>query len=177
MADLHVAPTEQLAEPFRLELRAFLDTAFPDDFSDDDWAHTLGGVHVWISDLQGLISHGSLVERRIVFSDQPLGVGYVEGVATVAAHRRQGYGTSVMKQIGRLIRERFPVGVLSSTTHAFYETLGWERWRGKTFVDGPSGWEHTPRDDGDIMILRTPRTPNLDLDGKITCDWRSGDVW
>ena len=82
-----------------------------------------------------------------------------------------------MREIGQLIRERYSVGALSTETQAFYETLGWERWRGKTFVDGPSGRQHTPNDDGDIMILRTPHSPDLDLDGNITCDWRSGDVW
>jgi hypothetical protein len=27
------------------------------------------------------------------------------------------------------------------------------------------------------MILRTSRSPRLDLDGAIVCDWRLGDVW
>jgi aminoglycoside 2'-N-acetyltransferase I len=38
-----VAPTERLREPFLVELRALLDAAFPDDFSDEDWDHSLGG--------------------------------------------------------------------------------------------------------------------------------------
>jgi aminoglycoside 2'-N-acetyltransferase I len=82
-----------------------------------------------------------------------------------------------MKHIGELICERYALGALSTGTHAFYETLGWERWRGPTFVDSPRGRERTPDDDGDIMILRTPRSPGLDLDGDIVCDWRLGDVW
>ena len=177
VAELHVALTEQLGESFLRELRALLDAAFPGDFSDDDWAHALGGVHVWVSGPEGLISHGSLVERTLVFSHEPLRVGYVEAVATNAVHRREGHGSAVMRQIGELIRERYSVGALSTGTHAFYEALGWERWRGKTFVDGPGGIEQTPNDDGDVMILRTRRSPELDLDGHITCDWRSGDVW
>ena len=82
-----------------------------------------------------------------------------------------------MKHIGELIREHYTLGVLSTGTHAFYRTLGWENWRGPTFVDGPGGRERTPDDDGDVMILRTPRSPRLDLDGEIVCDWRPGDVW
>jgi hypothetical protein len=27
------------------------------------------------------------------------------------------------------------------------------------------------------MILRTSRSPALDLDGDNVCDWRLGDVW
>ena len=82
-----------------------------------------------------------------------------------------------MKHIGELIRERYSLGVLSTGTLALYKTPGWERWRGPTFVDGPSGRKRTPGDDGDVMILRTPRSPRLDLDGEIVCDWRLGDVW
>ena len=82
-----------------------------------------------------------------------------------------------MGRIGELIQESYPLGVLSTGAYAFYESLGWERWRGPTFVDGPAGRVRTPADDGDIMILRTPRSPQLDLDGAIVCDWRLGDVW
>lgn len=174
---LHVAPTERLREPFLVELRALLDAAFPDDFSDEDWDHSLGGLHVWVSGPAGPISHGALVERTLVLSGSALTVGYVEAVATVAAHRREGHGTAVMRRIGRLIGERYALGALSTGTHAFYETLGWERWRGKTFVDAPGRRRRTPDDDGDIMILRTGRSPALDPDGDIVCDWRSGDVW
>jgi aminoglycoside 2'-N-acetyltransferase I len=177
MADVRMAPTERLTDAFLHELRGFLDVAFPGDFSEDDWAHSLGGVHAWIRGPEGLICHGSLVERSLGFSSGRLRVGYVEAVATLAARRREGHATSVMRRIGDLIRERYPLGALSSSTHAFYETLGWEHWRGKTFVDGPDGYESTPQDDGDIMILRTPRSPDLDLDSDIVCDWRSGDVW
>jgi aminoglycoside 2'-N-acetyltransferase I len=124
-----------------------------------------------------LISHGSLVERTLVCSGQTLQVGYVEAVATAASERRKGHGARVMKHIAELIRERHPLGALSTGTHAFYRTLGWETWRGPTFVDGPRGRERTPVDDGGVMILRTPRSPRLDLDGEIVCGWRPGEVW
>ena len=78
-----------------------------------------------------------------------------------------------MRRIGELIRNRYALGGLSTGAYAFYEPLGWERWRGPTFVDRPSGRERTPGDDGDVMILQTPRSPLLDLDGDIVCDWQS----
>ena len=171
------APTDALTESFLRDVRTLLDDAFEGDFSDDDWAHSLGGVHVWVSGPTGVISHGSLVERSLVLGSHSLRVGYVEAVATLAGYRHQGYGTRVMEQIGELIRARHPLGALSTGAHAFYENLGWERWRGETFVEGPRRCERTPGDDGDIMILRTPRSPHLDLDADISCDWRRGDVW
>jgi aminoglycoside 2'-N-acetyltransferase I len=177
MVTLHAAPSDALASPFLRDLRSMLDTAYEGDFSDEDWAHAIGGVHVWLTGPHGAISHGSLVGRTLVSSGLTLRTGYVEAVATAAPHRRHGHAAAVMKHIGELIRRHYVLGALSTGTHAFYEPLGWERWRGPTFVDGPRGRERTPDDDGGVMILRTSRSPRLDLDGGIVCDWRMGDVW
>ncbi len=177
MVEIHTASTDALSPSFLRDLRTLFDAAFGGDFTDHDWHHALGGVHVWVTGSHGLISHGSLVERTLVCSGETLRVGYVEAVATKESYRRQGYGARLMSRIGALIRARYALAALSTGTHAFYETLGWERWLGPTCVDGPSGRERTPADDGDVMILRTPRSPRLDLDGDIMCDWRVGDVW
>ena len=177
MIALHTASTEALSTSLRQDLRTLLDAAFDGNFTDHDWDHAIGGTHVWVTDTDGLISHGSLVERMLVCAGEPLRVGYVEAVATRESYRRHGHGASVMRRIGELIVEHYSLGALSTGTHAFYATLGWKRWRGPTFVDGTDGRKRTPADDGDIMILRTPRSPRLDLDGAIVCDWRPGDVW
>ena len=175
--DVRLTHTADLDAAARDAIRALLDAAFDGDFSDHDWEHALGGLHVWVSGPDGVIGHGSVVARTLVCSGERLRVGYVEAVATSAAHRRQGHGTAVMRRLGDYIQAQVPLGVLSTGTPAFYETVGWERWRGPTFVDGPTGRARTPDDDGDIMILRSPRSPRLDLDGDIVCDWRRGDVW
>ena len=177
MVALHTAPTDALAPSVLRNVRLLLDTAFDGDFTDDDWTHTIGGVHVWVADSDRVLSHGALVDRTLIGAGTRLNVGYVEAVATAAAYRRQGYGSRVMKQIGELIHKRYPLGALSTGTHAFYQALGWKRWRGPTFVDSPDGRVRTPGDDGDVMILRTPQSPRLDLDGEVVCDWRVGDVW
>ena len=177
MVALHAASTDAMAPSLLRDIRTLLDTAFGGDFTEADWDHAIGGCHVWLSGPRGVVSHGSLVERTLVCSGQTLRVGFVEAVATEPSHRRRGHGATVMCRIGELIRAGHPLGVLSTGTHAFYTTLGWERWRGPTFVDGPDGQQRTPADDGDVMILRTPQSPTLDLDGDIVCDWRPGDVW
>jgi aminoglycoside 2'-N-acetyltransferase I len=159
------------------DLRTFLDAAFEGDLTDEDWDHAMGGVHVWLTGSRGLVSHGSLVERTLECSGHTLRVGYVEAVATAADHRRKGHGSAVMTRIGELIRERYALGALSTGTPAFYQALGWEHWRGPTFVDGPRGRERTPDEDEGVMVLRTSRSPRLDLEGEVVCDWRSGDVW
>jgi aminoglycoside 2'-N-acetyltransferase I len=177
MVALDSASTAALSPRFLRDLRTFLDDAFAGAFTDDDWAHAQGGMHVWLVDSRGLISHGSLVERTLICSNHTMRVGYVEAVATAEAHRRKGYGTIVMKRLDELIRARYQLGVLSTGAHSFYESLGWERWRGPTFVNGPRGHERTPEDDGGIMILRTQRSPIMDVSGEIVCDWRAGAVW
>jgi aminoglycoside 2'-N-acetyltransferase I len=177
MFTLHEAPTAALTPSPIAEIRALLADAFEGDFSADDWAHSTGGLHVWVRGPAGVICHGSLVERTLVCDGQALRVGYVEAVATATTHRRQGHGAAVMRRIGDHLAARYALGALSTGTPAFYAPLGWELWRGPTFVDGPGGRERTADDDGGVMILRTARTPVLDLDGDIVCDWRPGDVW
>ena len=171
------AHTDTLSQSFLQDVRALLDAAFDGDFTNEDWNHALGGVHVWTASPRGIVSHGSLVPRVLVCAGHTLQVGYVEAVATAPPYRRQGHGRAVMTHIGGLIRDRYALGVLSTGSHAFYEALGWERWRGPTFVDGPGGRRRTSEDDGGVMIFRTPRSPHLDFDGEIVCDWRPGDVW
>ena len=177
MVTLHAAPSDALSTPFLKDLRTFLADSFPGNFSDEDWAHTIGGIHVWSSDSAGLVSHASLVERTLQCAGKTVRVGYVEAVATRASNRRRGYGTAVMKHIGDLIRNGYELGALSTGAPGFYAPLGWEAWRGPSFVDSPRGRERTADDDGSIMILRTPRSPALDLDQAIICDWRGGEVW
>lgn len=177
MVTLRAAASHTLDSSFLSDLRTFLEAAFDGDFGDADWAHAIGGDHVWVIGSAGLISHASLVERALVCNGRTIRAGYVEAVATAAPFRRSGHGTSVMQRIGELIGERYELGALSTGTPAFYQTLGWELWNGPTFVNGPRGRERTPNDDGSVMILWTTRTPRLNLNGEIMCEWRPGDVW
>ncbi|MFN8058562.1 MAG: GNAT family N-acetyltransferase [Vicinamibacterales bacterium] len=177
MVTLHTASTAELTPSVVHGIRTLLDEAFDGAFTSDDWTHACGGVHVWLDGPSGVVSHGALVERTLVCAGHTLRAGYVEAVATARVHRGQGHGTVVMQHIGDLIRGRHPIGALSTGAHAFYEALGWERWRGPTSVDSPAGRQRTPNDDGGVMILRTPWTPALEVSAEIVCDWRSGDVW
>ncbi len=159
-----------------------MDRAFgtgDEGFEEDDWQHALGGQH-FVLDLDGeIVSHASVVERVLEIGGRAFRTGYVEAVATSPDRQGGGLGSIVMEAVGSLIRASYELGALGTGRHAFYERLGWERWRGPAFVrraDG-DGLERTPDDEGDIRILRTPASHPFELTEPISCDWRPGDVW
>ncbi|MDB4957449.1 MAG: family N-acetyltransferase [Myxococcales bacterium] len=178
MSDVRVVHSHKLSDPDREALRRLLDEAYQGDFSDDDWAHALGGWHVLVGDAASPIAHASVVERRMIVGARELRAGYVEAVATLRARQRTGLGTTVMETIGNLIRSRFDVGLLSTGEHSFYERLGWERWRGPSYVRGTGGTAARSTDDDDgIMVLRCAASLDLDATAAIACEMRSGDSW
>ena len=50
-------------------------------------------------------------------------------------------------------------------------------WRGLTSVRTDDGTYRTSGEDGYILVLPTPSSPDLDLTADISCEWRPGDVW
>jgi aminoglycoside 2'-N-acetyltransferase I len=159
-------------------VRALLDAAFEGEFDDDDWDHALGGWHTVARDPSGhVVGHGSVVARTLTVGDDELRCGYVEAVATSPAHRRTGVGSAIMTALADVITERFELGVLSTGEHPFYERLGWERWRGPTFVRRGGVTERTADEDAGIMVLRVRPGVATDPTVRIVCDDRCGDAW
>lgn len=177
---LCVMGTIEMSREERTKLRAMFDAAWGDkdgEFSDDDWASATGGTHFLLEIDSTIVSHASVVDRVLETGGRELQTGYVEAVATGPEHQRRGYATEVMRAVGSFIDERYELGALDTGLTAFYESLGWEPWRGPTHVRTERGVIGTPDEDGLVMIRRTPTTPGLDLDAPISCDWRPGDVW
>ena len=56
-----------------------------------------------------------------------------------------------------------------------YARLGWEFWRGPLFIRRADRLIPTP--DEDVMILRLPKTPPLDLEAPLSAEWREGELW
>ena len=180
MPDLRVVATEDLTAEELHDLRGMLEGAFAGAFegglTDQDWDHTLGGIHLLLLD-HGLISHAAVVPRVLMADDSPIRTGYVEGVATSREHRHRGHASEVMRETAKIIHACYELGALATGVPDFYMRLGWELWRGPTGVDSPGGRQWTPDEDGAVMILRTPATADLDAAGPLICDWREGDVW
>jgi len=174
-------PTDALS-PNEIEvIRAVLDAAFWDDederFTEEDWQHSIGGLHV-VLELDGrIVSHASVVERELQVAGRPLRTGYVEAVATAPGFQGRGYGTRVLEVIGGAIDDGYELGALGTGEIGFYERLGWRVWQGPTSVRTAVGERRTPDEDGGIMVLLTRATPPIDLGAPISCEWRPGDVW
>ncbi|MBA3279582.1 MAG: GNAT family N-acetyltransferase [Geodermatophilaceae bacterium] len=177
MAAVRTAHTAQLSRDELRAIRELLDEAFDGDFTDQDFDHSLGGMHALVWEESRLVGHGSVVMRRLWHAGHALRTGYVEGVAVRADRRRHGYGDAVMARLEELIRYGYVLGALSSSEAAldFYAARSWQLWTGTASVVSPRGLERTKEEEGGIYVL--PVSVALDPDGDLACDWRDGDVW
>jgi aminoglycoside 2'-N-acetyltransferase I len=151
--------------------------AFAGEFPDDDWDHSLGGMHALIFHHGALIAHAAVVQRRLLHQGTALRCGYVEGVAVREDWRGQGLATALMDAVEQVVRGAYQLGALSSSEMGrhMYTSRGWVPWRGSTSVLAPAGLTRTP--DGDRSLFVLPITVELDTAADIACDWRDGDVW
>ncbi|WP_082958217.1 GNAT family N-acetyltransferase [Mycobacterium alsense] len=179
-AQVHTARlihTADLDGEARQRVREMVTTAFAGDFTDDDWEHTLGGMHALIWDHGALIGHAAVVQRRLLYRGNALRCGYVEGVAVREDLRGQGLARALLDGVEQVIRGAYQVGAVRSSDIArrAFVARGWLPWRGPTSVLAPTGPTRTPGDDGTIFVL--PVGITLDPSADLMCDWRAGDVW
>src|SRR3954451_5817471 len=96
--------TPELSDAEIAAIRSILWAAFADEgpheqFTEHDWEHGLGGIHV-VLDVDGEIaSHAALVTRELQVAGRPLRTGYVEAVATAPSLQRLGHGSAVMRDV------------------------------------------------------------------------------
>lgn len=176
--DLRLVRSDRLTASERRALRALLDAAFEGDFTDDDWNHGLGGWHAVMALGDEVVAHGSVVPRTLWIGRHAFRAGYVEAVAVTPSRQRGGLGTGVMRALTDLVCREFELGALSTGEWGFYERLGWQRWRGASWVrlrDG--GLVRTAEDDDGLMVLRCGTSEAVDLAADITCEERDGDSW
>jgi aminoglycoside 2'-N-acetyltransferase I len=175
--DVRLAHTADVDAATLATVRALLDAAFDDDFSDEDWEHALGGMHALGREDGQLVAHASVVQRRLLHGGRALRTGYVEGVGVRADRRRRGYGGAVMGALERVIRGAYELGALAASDEAIalYARRGWRRWDGPTSALTPAGIVRTEDADGAVYVL--PLAVPLDTGSELTCDWRGGEVW
>jgi aminoglycoside 2'-N-acetyltransferase I len=133
-----------------------------------------GGRHFLGYDGPALVSHAVVTTRWLHHADRRLETAYVDAVATLPAAQRRGIGSAVMRRLGTGIDDH-QIACLETEIPGFYARLGWELWRGP--LAGLRGSERipTPAQRG-IMVLRLPRTPQVDLDGDLAVEV-DGRIW
>ena len=175
-----VTRSEALSPEMATAVRALLWAAFGDGedaMTEDDWQHAAVGVH-FVAEIDGeIVAYASVAERALEIAGRPLRTGYVEAVATAVERQGLGIGSQLMREVSDYIRAGFQLGALGTGRHAFYERLGWRTWQGQTLVRTADGPRRTPDEDGYILVLPTPASPELDLTAPISCDSRLGDAW
>jgi aminoglycoside 2'-N-acetyltransferase I len=169
--------TADLDSETRQRVCQMVTAAFAGDFTDNDWEHTLGGMHALIWQHGAIIAHAAVVQRRLLYRGNALRCGYVEGVAVREDFRGQGLAHVLLDGVEQVIRGAYQVGAVSSSAVArrVYTARGWLPWRGPTSVLAPTGPTRTPDDDGAVFVL--PVGISLDTSADLMCDWRAGDVW
>ncbi len=179
MPEVRTVPTAELPDAELAGLRELLDLAFDGEFTDEDWDHALGGLHLVVTDEGRPVAHGAVVARRLLADGRSLRCGYVEAVAVHPQRRNRGLAAAVMARAEQIIDRSFHLGALSASDagYGLYVARGWLPWPGATAVLAPSGVTPTPEDDGSVLVRPVPGGPRLDRTGTLTCDWRDGDVW
>lgn len=174
---IRTAHTAELTPAELRAVRALLDDAFEGDFGDDDWDHTLGGVHALAHDGRGLAGHGSVVQRRVRHHGRWRRVGYVEGVAVRRDVRRTGIGGGIMTALEEVVRRAYAFGALSASEEGapLYTARGWRAWAGPLHAAGPQGVVRLPEEEGSTYVWPAPADAD-DTGAELLFDWRDGDV-
>ena len=169
-----VTRAEDLTTVHSAEIISLCSAAYQESF-DHLFEMLPGSTHV-LARLDGkLVSHAEWVTRWLQPEGQELlRTAYVEALATAPESQGRGFATAVMKELEAQIGS-YDLGALSPSDAAFYEHLGWELWRGPLAIRTESGLLPTP--DEEVMILRLEGTPKLDLNSRLTAEWRSGELW
>jgi aminoglycoside 2'-N-acetyltransferase I len=153
-------------------------SAFKETVPEDYWELEIGPARHFLREVDDrLVSHACIIERMLHAGPHHVTTGYVEAVATYPEVQQLGHASAVMGAIGDHIRAHFQLGALATGSNSFYERLGWETWRGPTYYRKDGRLFRTAEEDGNVMILRTPTTPDLDVRAPISVAWRLGEVW
>jgi aminoglycoside 2'-N-acetyltransferase I len=172
---IEVIKGQTMSSDERKTIINFCSQAFDEDLESlfNTFSHP---THVLGYQAGKLVSHALWVTRWLQVDNNPmLRTAYVEAVATGNKYRGLGYATAIMKRVAEVI-QAYELGALSPFNVVFYERLGWELWQGPLYIRTEAGLVRSPRDET-VMILRLPKTPNLDLNTSLSAEWREGKLW
>ncbi len=136
-----------------------------------------GGLHLLGHEAGTLVGHAVVTTRWLQTEGLALlKTAYVDAVSTLPARQGQGIGSAVMRALAAAIADEYEIGCLETQREGFYARLGWTIWPGPLAGRGADGLIPTPNQRG-VMILRLPRTPDLDLGELLTIECQPARIW
>jgi len=157
-------------------IKLMLNEAYEDDFSDEDWIHTFGGVRFLGMISDEIVAHGAIVPRKFLINEELMVVGYLEGIAVSNNHQRQGVGRQLLSSITDFCASEYQISMLSTDELDFYGNFGWKKFTGKSGVLIDSEAILTPDEDEGLMYLIGKAGFNQEISSAY-CDPREGDHW
>jgi aminoglycoside 2'-N-acetyltransferase I len=174
---IHTLRTNELDEAARSAvIRLCIEAHQEEDFRNLFSYLPPDGLHVLGYFGEQLVGHAVVTTRWLQPQDLPLlRTAYVDAVATAPAQQGQGVGSAVMSHLASAVGD-YDVACLETERVSFYERLGWEEWRGPLAGRLNAELIETPDQKG-VMILRLPRTPELDPDARLTIEASAARIW
>jgi aminoglycoside 2'-N-acetyltransferase I len=175
---LETAVTRDISAELRAAIIAMCIEAHDSDFSPLFNFLPEDGLHVLAYQNGVLIGHAVRTTRWAQPAGHPiLKTAYIDAVTARKDLQGQGIGSLVMRKIAELIaQEDYILCALESDKPGFYTRLGWEVWPGPLAGRKDGELIPTPEAQGNVLILRTPRTPPLDLNGLLSIE-AQGRIW
>lgn len=178
MNKLTLAFTRDLDHPTRGAIVSLCSAAHHMDFSPLFSYLPDDGLHVLAYRGAELVGHAVHTTRWTQPEGYPpLKTAYIDAVSVAEPIQGQGVGSDIMRRLAEAIfQEDYDLCALESDRPGFYTRLGWEVWPGSLGGRTANGLKLTPEFQGRVLILRTPRTPELDLAGLLTIE-DQGRIW
>ena len=170
--------TQDLTARDLAQLLDLFHACWPDgDFSTDDLAHAIGGVH-WVAEAEGrIVAHATSSSA----SWRP--TASRSGRATSRRWRRAGLARPRARDAAhdpgaRAHRRDVRAGRADHRPHhACMRGRAGSAGDGPAYVRTADGAVRTKEEDDGVIVLRTPRTPPLTATEALSCEWRAGDAW
>ncbi len=174
-SDIRIRRTRQLDAATRVTIVELCTEAHRADFSRLFFYLPTDGLHFLAYRDDQIVSHAVVTTRWVQPEILPILRGaYVDALATLPAYQRRGYGSAILRELASNITD-YDIAYLETEQVAFFQQLGWERWRGPCAKR--SGDQLVPTLAAqNILILRLPRTPPLDLDRLLTLESQTGRI-
>jgi GNAT superfamily N-acetyltransferase len=139
--EIEVKRTDELTEPARAHIDAWLIQQFGDESGDYEWSDV--DWHVMLRVDGQLVSHVEIVERTGTVDGRPVRLGGIGGVVTLPEWRGRGLATAGLERAAALMRDELQVAfgllICDERTIPFYSRLGWQVVEGPLMFDQPSG--------------------------------------